>query len=308
LESTVAILAGRFRLSHREIQSYLLQQCHLDVGLWSIPAILRRVSDALAGPAESAWAEVCAADVRYVDETGWKQNHKKRWLWVAVSAKATAFYVAKTRGSAELTTCFGESLKHGIIVSDRCRAYKIVAIKRRGICHAHLKRDYTQMAELGHPIAVEVGNAALAIHEQVFKLYNRFRVGEVTREQLVKRTQRHRYALRKVLKRGEAAIKAPPKLRGMCRDILKHEPAIWTFAETPNVEPTNNTAERAVRKAVLWRKGSFGTQSDKGSRFVERILTVVQTCLQQGRHAAHYVEEAVKAARLKLEPPPLLSP
>lgn len=305
LESTVAILAGRFRLSHREIQSCLLQQNHLTLGLGSIPAILRRVSEALAGPTESAWEEVRAADVRYVDETGWKESNRKSWLWVAVSRKATAFRVAATRGSVELKECFGVSLEQGVIVSDRCRSYKVVAIKRRGICHAHLKRDYTKMTELGHPLAVEVGNAALAIHESVFKLFNRFRAGELTREQLVQRMQRHQYALRKVLKRGQAA-KAPPKLRGMCRDILEHEPAIWTFVTTPDVEPTNNAAERAVRKAVLWRKGSFGTQSKAGSRFVERILTVAQTCVQQGLHVAHYVEEAVNAARRKLAPPALI--
>jgi Transposase IS66 family len=73
-----------------------------------------------------------------------------------------------------------------------------------------------------------------------------------------------------------------PTTAGTCRDILKRRTALWTFVQGAGVEPTNNAAERSIRPEVLWRKGSFGTHSEAGSRFVESMLTVVSTLKQQG--------------------------
>ncbi len=72
------------------------------------------------------------------------------------------------------------------------------------------------------------------------------------------------------------------------------------------VEPTNNAAEQALRPAVLWRKGSFGTHSEAGSRFVERILTVSATCRRQGRDLLAFLIEALTAAQRGTPPPSLL--
>jgi len=92
----------------------------------------------------------------------------------------------------------------------------------------------------------------------------------------------------------------------LCGNLLDSWPALWTFAHVPGVEPTNNAAERALRPAVLWRKGSFGTQSADGSHFVERIMTVAATCKQQGRGLLDFLVAAITAARLGLPPPSLL--
>lgn len=83
-----------------------------------------------------------------------------------------------------------------------------------------------------------------------------------------------------------------PKTRRTCENLLKHEVSLWTFVREPNVEPTNNDAERPLRRAVLWRRKSFGTQSEKGSRFVEWILTAVTTLRQQGRDVLDYLTVA----------------
>ena len=310
LETTVALLAGRYRLSHREICHYLKHQWNALIGLGSIAAIIRRVSTALIHPVEDAWKAVRDSAVRYVDETGWRESNKRGWLWTAVGKDATAFHVAETRGSVELETCFSDTINKGIFVSDRCRSYKLIDIHRRGICHAHLKRDFVKMTEFGHRLGKEIGHAALAVHKKIFKLYHRFDVGEMTRELLIQRMTRHERELKRLLERGRDAKrllgKGAQNLQGMCRDILWHWPALWTFVNVEGVSPTNNAAERALRKAVLWRKGSFGTQSSGGSRFVERILTVTQTCAQQRIHAANYIEEAVQFTRRGLTPPPLV--
>jgi transposase len=310
LETTVALLAGRYRLSHREICHYIEHQWHAIIGLGSIAAILRRVSESLISPVEDAWNAVRASAVRYVDETGWREGNKRGWLWGAVGKDATAFHVAKTRGSIELQSCFGSTLDQGIVVSDRCRSYKIIDIHQRGVCHAHLKRDFVKMTEFGHRLGKEIGHAALLVHKKIFKLYRRFECGEMTRELLIQRMARHERDLKRLLERGRDAKrllgKGAQNLQGMCRDILWHWPALWTFVHVDGVAPTNNAAERALRKAVLWRKGSFGTQSGSGSRFVERILTVTQTCVQQKIHAARYIEDAVRSARCGKTPTALI--
>ncbi len=92
----------------------------------------------------------------------------------------------------------------------------------------------------------------------------------------------------------------------LCGNLLDSWPALWTFAHLDGVEPNNNATERALRPAVLWRKGSFGTQSEDGSRFVERIMTVAATCKQQGRSLLDFLVAATTAARLGLPPPSLL--
>jgi transposase len=93
----------------------------------------------------------------------------------------------------------------------------------------------------------------------------------------------------------------------MCRNLLKLWPALLTSAFVPGVEPTNNRAERALRAAVLWRKGCFGNQSGNGSRFSERILTTVATLRQQDRNIVEYVVAAIQAHRTGQLAPSLLT-
>jgi transposase len=96
------------------------------------------------------------------------------------------------------------------------------------------------------------------------------------------------------------------KTRHTCQRILKLWGGLWTFVRVEGVEPTNNAAERALRRAVLWRRKSFGTQSEAGSRFVERILTVVTTLRQQRRDVLDYLTAACRAAVAQSSPGSLL--
>ena len=97
-----------------------------------------------------------------------------------------------------------------------------------------------------------------------------------------------------------------PKTSGTCRDILKRREALWTFVQVDGVEPTNNRAERSLRPGVLWRKGSFGSDSEAGSRFAERLLTVAATCRQQGRSLLDFLVAAGEAALQGTAAPSLL--
>src|SRR5207245_4355244 len=96
------------------------------------------------------------------------------------------------------------------------------------------------------------------------------------------------------------------KVGKFCLNLLTLEPALWTFVSTEGVEPTNNHMERLLRRAVLWRKRSFGCWSESGCRFVERILTVVQTRRLQGKGVLDYLHDALRAHRASQPCPKLL--
>ena len=114
-----------------------------------------------------------------------------------------------------------------------------------------------------------------------------------------------RREVERLLLRG--AQSGNPSLVGMCRELYEHRDWLWTFVRCEGVEPTNNAGERALRHAVIWRKLSFGTQSAGGSRFVETMLTVIETCRQQRRNAFEYLTAAVRS-HLAHQPAPSLLP
>jgi len=134
---------------------------------------------------------------------------------------------------------------------------------------------------------------------------DRFREGEITRRALRRRLNPIRRRLDRLLRRH--VDNSVPAARRIAKDLLEYGEALWTFARIEGVEPTNNAAERAVRKGVLWRKGSFGSQSAEGSRFAERMLTVSESLRAQGRSIPDFVETAVRAS-LRMGTPPSLLP
>ncbi len=153
--------------------------------------------------------------------------------------------------------------------------------------------------------AQEVGTAALALVRDLFTAWHQYRDGALDRLGLQATMRPVQDAFAAVL---DAGARCPDqKAAGLCRALDRLWPALWTFVDEAGVDPTNNAAERALRPAVLWRKGSFGTQSDGGARFVERLLTVTATCKQQGRSALDYLTAACTAAQFG-QPPPSLVP
>lgn len=293
LQAEVAFLTGRFRLSRRELQAYASQAWGVEISLGSVCAIERSVSQALAQPYDEAWDAVRAADVRHLDETGWREKNRRSWLWAATSARATAFRIAATRGRNVVTECFGDALERGYFVTDRYAAYKVIAMERRGVCHAHLNRDFLKIEQRGGYAGYVVGTAALGLHKEMFALVAEHKSGTSDSTAFSGRMEQIKARMRAVLDIGVKVSDA--KVQGMCVEILKHWSALWRFADVAGLEATNNAAERVIRKGVLWRKGSFGSQSAAGSRFAERILTVAETCRQNGRTRLAYLSSVVRA-------------
>src|SRR5262249_47099281 len=177
----------------------------------------------------------------------------------------------------------------GVVGAGRWSAYRRFPAERRALCYAHLKRDFQALVDRGGE-AEAIGRWGLAEIARLFALWHRFRAGEISREELQRQIVPLRARMGRLLWRGEDRPDA--KAARLCRELNTWWTALWTFARVDGVEPTNNVSERTLRPAVLWRKGSFGSDSEAGSRFVERVLTVVASCRQQGRRLLDFLVAA----------------
>lgn len=287
----IALLHGRYRLSTREVALLLEDLWHIPISLGSVPALYQTASDALVPVYREVQQVVQAQGVANVDETPWRANRQQRYLWVAATLVATLFLVAR-RSRAALECLLGTPFG-GIVGSDRYKAYAHLPAAQRQLCWAHLKRDWQFFRERDGPVG-RWGEDAMAEIDKLFATWHRFRNGELDRAQLQAAMVPIAAELRRLVEYGRDELPWE-KARGFCRDLLGTWPALWTFVDVAGVEPTNNAAERALRPAVLWRKGCYGTDSDGGSRFVERILTVTTTCRQQQRHVLPFLADAVRA-------------
>jgi transposase len=217
-----------------------------------------------------------------------------KWLWVNTTGDVTAFEVLRGRGADEAGRMI-EAQAGGIITTDRYGAYNWLPHRRRQVCWAHLARDFQAMAERGGESA-GIGEALLQQVKQLFKLWHKARDGDLARERLAVSMKSVRRRVKKILQAGTRC--GQRKTERACANILKVERSLWTFLRVAGVEPTNNAAERALRRAVLWRRKSFGTQSAEGSRFVGRVLTAVTTLRQQGREVLEYLARVCAGGRL----------
>ena len=298
----IGLLRGQYRLSIRQIVALLSDLFRLPISTGGVVNLCHLLSAALANPYTESQTKVSAADQANVDETGWKKAGKQLWLWVAVTTHTTLFRIADRSGAA-LKALLGASFQ-GIITSDRFKSYLAMAVERRQACWAHLKRNWQAFSERDGPVGAW-GQQALPQIEQLFDLWHQFKAGQLDRAALQGKMAPVQTELRRLLEEGQGLPLA--KARTFCQNVLALWPALWRFLEVEGLEPTNNAAERALRPAVLWRKGCFGTQSESGTQFVARILTVVETCRQRKLHVLTFLTEAVQAY-ISGRPAPTLFP
>jgi len=241
--------------------------------------------------------------VRTADATSWREKTQRLWWWSSVTPVVTIFRLLKTRGAAGAKALLGEQA-WGSIGTDHYAGYHWLDPRQRQLCWAHLKREFLAWSQRGGETA-RIGHALLAVEKQLFVLWDRARDGTVAGADFQVAMLPLMARVSTLLQEGVAG--ADTKTQGTCRNLLKREAALWTFVWESEVEPTNNRAERPLRRAVLWRRRSFGTQSAAGSQFVERILTVVTTLRQQQRDVLDYLTAACTAA-IRKEPAPSLLP
>lgn len=286
-QATLGYLSGRFGISKRDMQEIMRTIFRTEISLGSVPAQERYVSTVLKKPVQEVYEYIQKQPSINLDETSWHELNKKIWLWVGSTSQVTTFRLFKTRGSKGAQQLVGTDYD-GIVGSDRYSAYNWINPKKRQVCWAHLKRDFQALVDRGGE-SKTIGRLLLVEIRQFFNLWHRVRDGTLSRSEFQVAMQPIQKDVHCLLQIGTHV--EHKKTRKTCKNILKVEPALWTFVKQIGLEPTNNAAERALRRGVIWRRRSEGTQSEQGSRFVERILTVVISLRQQNRDVLDFLTQ-----------------
>lgn len=300
-QAIAALLTGSCRMGKRGTSQLMEDVFGLSMSPATVCKLQHRTAKALQPIAEEALVYTRSQPAN-VDETGWYENNKRAWLWVAVTPFVVAFLIRKLRDRKSFDDLRDNSPE--ISTTDRYSVYTHLPKKKRQVCWAHLRRDFQAMIDR-QSAGSQIGEELLLHSDILFENWYRVRDGTLNRKHF--RSQYVvwlRREVRELLERG--AVCGCAKTAATCKEILSVEESLWTFARVAGIEPTNNAAEREVRHAVCWRKTSYGTASESGSRFVERILTVISSCRRQKRNVLQFLMEAVKAERTGGKPPTLL--
>ncbi len=297
-----SFLAGACQVSRRGIQEVFTDVLGVPVSLGTVSNMEAEVTKALETPYQEAGEAVRDANAKNIDETSWKDRKRRVWLWGVATSVIAFFVIHASRGYKGLRAVVGNVFR-GVFSSDRLKTYALRAVRFRQISWAHLVRDFRKLVAMGGE-AAKLGERALKLAGNLFLIWNDFKKGAIDRATLQR-------ALRPVRKDFQVLLKRGVKLRDekanlFFGNLLDLEPALWTFLRVEGVEPTNNRAERILRTGVLWRKRGFGSRSERGARFAERILTVVVSCRLQRRRAFPFLVEAIGASRAGRPAPSLL--
>jgi len=298
----VGVLTGMLNTSKRKALAMINEVFSVPMSLGGLSNCEAQLAEALEQPYNETIEHVREQDVAHADETGWRRGNRQRgWLWTLCCAGAAVFMVHAQRGQKAARKLLGAFC--GTLVSDRWGGYNFFCGIRQ-ICWAHLKRDFKAISEAKGAIG-KVGQELYGLAKKILKLRKRVRDGTLQWRTFQNRMKPLMDRVEQLL---EKVASGQGKLSRKCRRIIKYREHLWTFVQDRTVEPTNNIAERIVRQAVLWRKSSFGTQSERGARYVERILTTCATCRLQGRSVIEYLRDACRCHLDGIPAPSLIKP
>jgi transposase len=290
LAAFTGLLMGHFRQSKRRASMFLGDLLNIPCSpAWTVK-IQSLVAAAVATPYEELRSKLTEQKQLYVDESPTKENKAKAWLWVAVAPMFAVFGIFGNRKRESLVALVGDY--QGIILNcDRAKMY--LDGKRLQWCWAHLKRDIQKLIDSDDGQVKRLGHDLMRQQKLLFQHWRRYRAEEIQWKTFQTLARPIREEFNSLLVRG--SFSGNETLMGFCDELYPRRQHLWTFTRVEGIEPTNNTAERALRPAVIYRKLSFGTQSASGSRYLERILTISETCRLQGRNAYQYLIEAMEA-------------
>jgi transposase len=301
LTALIAYLTVVCRMPRLVVQRFLEGALQIPISLGSTQNAWEETSAAVAAPYAELHEALRREAVVNADETGHRTNGDKRWLWTFVARTFVVYRIAASRGSDVLQMVLGASFA-GILGSDRLPTYFTYVVGQRQLCWAHMTRNLLSALDLARtPAAQRFCREALVLERRLFRLWHRFRGdpavrgAPLTRAELITKVwpiEKRLFAL------GERHLQAANgDVRNLARAFFLHNQHFFTFVYEEGVEPTNNSAERALRTAVQWRKIMFGTRSDTGERAVERLLSIARTCQLQQLNVLVYLTAALAAHR-----------
>jgi transposase len=288
LQAALVTLTTRNRISRRDLSELAGELFQVGISVGAIDQICQRASGLLAGPHEQLVAGVLGSGAINVDETGWFLAGENRSMWTAATANAAIFRIVADRHRDRLIELLGPEFE-GIVTSDRWWAYDHLDPERRQACWSHLVRDFRAHSE-GLATQKQFGQAGLALASRLFAAWHAF-AEHHDRRRLARELKPIQQELRQLLEHAGNGSKRHRLHARFAKNLLKIWPALWTFLTVEGVTPTNNAAERALRGPVIYRKLSYGNQSDAGERFTERSLSASVTCRLQHRSLLHYLTQ-----------------
>ena len=306
VDAHIALLAGVFRLSRDQVREIVVEVFGIPACTGSIDNAIMRMSAILADP----WAELRHAIQRaqavHMDETTWRLRGAQQWLWVAASSLVACFRIDPTRTQRAAKELLGEDFG-GFVVSDRYTGYHFLDILQQQLCWAHVIRQLVAVSQRTGA-AGRRGIKLVKLARQVIAAHREFLTDDQTPDWLSAKLAPLREQIRVLLE--QCAAGQHTQTANFAAGLLEEYEALWTFCDVPDlaIDPTNNAAERAVRHAVLMRKIQGGTQSDRGSRWIERIQSVRETCRLQNRSVLAYLKDAATAGHHRRPAPSLVPP
>jgi transposase len=303
LMAFVGYLTGRFHLSKREAMLLLKDLYGVELSEGSVINIEENMTNALEEVYEKIHRYVIEGCLpRYFDETSWRDSGKKHYVWVGATQLASCYRIDRRRSQEALTRFIGPHIQAPAI-TDRYNAYNILDGPRQ-YCLAHLIRDFHAYSERQGDDG-EVGSRLENELRRICKTHSKWGKKEISKSQWASLLSHSKRRLREGLLDG--IVFGSDELSGLCDRIDKDFERLWHFKTIEGMDPTNNMAERDLRKLVLWRKKSYGTRSLRGQRFVERITSVIETLKKNNRAPLKFLEEAMTAFYYK-QPAPSIAP
>ena len=291
LVALICLLTGLYRLSKRQTAHLMESILGVAISIGAICRCEKRMSGVLAKPADELLEHAREQSVKHSDATSWRESGLRRQLWTIATTLVTVFAVTLNGTMETVKKLLGAP--KGILVSDRARVFLFWPAKCRQVCWAHLIRMFVKFTE--RPGAsTRIGEELLACTDLLFQLWHRVQDGNLKRSTFRQYSYGIRKDVRKLLEEGERC--KHKKTAGSCKELLKLFDSMWTFTRVEGVEPTNNHAEQEIRHLVMWRRTSFGTQSESGSFYIARMASVVATLRKQERDVLEYLTEANRAS------------
>lgn len=299
LMGLLVTLTGVLHVAKREAIQLIKDLYDVDMGVGSVPNVEERVAIALNPVYDRIHKFVLQHKFcTHFDETGWRDGGKRHFVWLATCQQAAVYRIDRNRNAAAFKRLIEQETWTAPAVTDRYAVYN--SFKNHQLCLAHLIREFKGYGEREGPdktIGLAVENE-LRLSCKIHREYREEKIPLVQRNRrLGARKRRVEYWLEDGLANGSDA------LAKICGTLLENFEKMWTFTRILGMEPTNNIAERDLRKLVIWRRKSYGTRSDRGKKFVERVTTVAQTIRKQGKNVLHFIQEAIACFYSQILPP-----
>lgn len=302
LMGLVATLTGVFHLAKRETTQLIKELYDVDIATGSVSNIEERAGQALDPICERIHNFVIKSKFcKHFDETTWRDSGKRHYVWLASCEHASYYMIDRHRSAKAFKRLCTANPDTIAAVTDRYAVYSI--FKSHQYCLAHLIREFRNYSERDGPDQ-SIGQALESMLKKSCYTHKRYREGEIALGHCNRSLGHYKKKVEFHLENGLA--NGSDSLSKLCDNLLENYENLWTFTKTPGMEPTNNLAERDLRKLVIWRKKSYGTRSDRGKKFVERITTVAQTAKKQGKSILRFIQEAIGSFYAK-NPTPFIS-